>query len=630
MQIELELLAPAKDKRIGIAAVDCGTDSVYIAGPEFGARAEAGNSFEDIAELCSYAAKFGVKVYAAINTILYDYELERAEEYVWKAYKAGCSAIIVQDLALLKMSLPPIQLFASTQTDIRTPEKAALLEKLGFQRLILARELSLKQIKAIREATHCSLEFFVHGALCVCASGQCYLSKYLTERSANRGECIQACRSNYDVEDACGNLLVKNGPILSLKDLNLSGRIEELADAGITSFKIEGRLKNISYVRNVTSYYNNALNSLISKYPDRYRRASHGRCSGGFKPDAALTFNRGFTEIFVDGVRGKWNSELGAKYLGEPVGQVLSAWRNHNGFLQFKYSGENKIVNGDGLCFVSGRGEITGIRASSCSGNEVATADNAENADIKSGTKIFRNFNFAFEKELEKNHPSRIIDVHIDMRLQEKSILMNCNTCGISLDLEIEAAGFTAKNKETALQSVRNQLGKSSGIFNFTVGEIGGDVLFYPVSVLNSARRSAAEKIAETLFKNFEEKRNDFKHSHIEFSKELQQVAHKALACYQKKDGGLSYLANCSNRLSAEVYKKLGYSNIEQAFELCEPQEAVLMRTKYCIRYQLGLCKKGKDAERLKYKDPFYLVNGEKRLRAEFDCAACEMVIKKE
>ena len=334
---QLELLAPARDLNIGIAAIDCGADAVYIAGPQFGARQAAGNSIEDIQALCDYAHKFGVKIFITLNTILYDSELEDAYRFMLDVQKAGADAIIVQDLAVVKLAKEgiggrfepfTIPLHASTQCAIRTPEQAIFMESLGFSRLILERELSLEQIRAIRDAVRCELEFFVHGALCVCYSGQCYLSELIAGRSANRGACIQACRSRYDLVDASGKVIVKDKALLSLKDYNLRGRLRELADAGISSFKIEGRLKNESYVRNVVRDYSIALDRLVEKAPDEYERESFGRVSGGFTPDTSKTFNRGYTELFLDGKRGKWAAMDAAKSMGEMVGTVTSVGKN--------------------------------------------------------------------------------------------------------------------------------------------------------------------------------------------------------------------------------------------------------------------------------------------------------------
>ena len=344
MQIELELLAPAKNKSIGIAAIDCGADAVYIAGPKFGAREAAGNSISDIAELVDYAHKFGAKVFMVVNTILYEDELQQARETIIEAHRIGCDAIIVQDLSILEMDLPPIELYASTQTNIRTVQQARFLESLGFSRLILARELSLQQIAQIKDAVNVPIETFIHGALCVSYSGQCYMSQKITGRSANRGCCAQACRNNYTLIDSTGKEVrysngtpvAKDAPILSLKDFNLSGHIPELVEAGVTSFKIEGRLKNESYIKNTVLLYRRKIDEFLESNP-KYCRASYGRCTGGFTPDPAATFNRDYTTLFIEGKRGKWNSSNGAKYLGEFIGTVGSCGTNRYGQLHFTY-----------------------------------------------------------------------------------------------------------------------------------------------------------------------------------------------------------------------------------------------------------------------------------------------------
>src|SRR5574344_1199293 len=551
MQIKLELLAPAKNKEIGIAAIDCGADSVYIAGPKFGAREAAGNSFEDIANLCSYAGKFGAKVYTTINTILYDSELPLAEEYAWRAYDAGCTGIIVQDFALLKMNLPPIPLFASTQTDIRPPEKAALLEALGFKRLILARELSIGQIENIRKKVKCQLEFFVHGALCVCYSGQCYLSKYLTGRSANRGECAQACRSDYTLVNADGEIIARNKPLLSLKDFNLSSHIADLANAGITSFKIEGRLKNISYVRNIVRYYDLAINKFIENNNASknssviYSRASSGICDGGFAPNPDATFNRSYTQLYINGKRGDWNSTDGAKYIGEPIGKVTHISYNRDGFLQFKYSGK-RIVNGDGLCFKPPAGQILGARANSCDRALVTTT---EKFRISLDSAIYRNYNFEFEKELEKNLPQRFIPYDIIVTPGEHSINIKCSWPEEdNWEFDIAADGAEAEKPEFAKQNIIRQLSKSSGAYKFNVTDVcGNKIFFYTAATLNGVRRMLAEKIAAAGTAVTADSSADFQTA--------QNLAAAALKNYSDSANGRSYLANSSNKLSGEIYK---------------------------------------------------------------------------
>ena len=608
----VELLSPARNSEIGIAAIDCGADSVYIAAPKYGARLAAGNSFEDIGTLCSYAHKFGAKIYLTLNTILYDSELEEAEKYLWTAYEAGIDAVIVQDFSLLKMNRPPIPLFASTQTDIRTPEKAALLEKMGFSRLILARELSLKQIREIRKATSVELESFVHGALCVSCSGQCYLSQKLTGRSANRGECAQVCRSNYDLVDGDGNILLKDSPILSLKDLNLSNRLEDLVDAGITSFKIEGRLKNISYVKNIVRKYDLALKDTP--------RTSWGRSRCTFIPDAEKTFNRGYTEFFLDGKRGDFKSKDAAKGMGEYIGTVTGVRGGGNSFVSFTYSSDKDIHNSDGLCFAS-KGRVTaGFRANSCNGRNVELF--TKDAPVKKGDLIYRNLDAAFEKQLE-NTPPRMIDINLDVFLSDGHIAISANVQDKSKTFVFFLKGDRAQNPEMAKNLIAKQLGKTAKHFSFTVNSIGGDdIYFYKTSALNSIRAELAENLQQYL----EEERLRLKARYIAEKKDFSSL--KDLAEEAFWEGGGSYLRNCSNRLSKEVYKELGLGDIKPAFEQDPPKDAILMRCKYCIRYQIGLCKKEINSSKNRNScSRLYLKNGN-TLALEFDCSRCEMLIK--
>ena len=622
---KVELLSPARNSEIGIAAIDCGADSVYIAAPKYGARLQAGNSFEDIENLCSYAHKFGAKIYLTLNTILYDSELQEAEKYLWTAYETGIDAVIVQDFALLKMNRPPIPLFASTQTDIRTPEKAALLEKVGFSRLILARELSLKQIKEIRKATSAELESFVHGALCVSCSGQCYLSQRLAQRSANRGECIQACRSNYDLIDNDGNILVKDSPLLSLKDLNLSHRLEDLIDAGITSFKIEGRLKNISYVKNIVSLYDKALNKTIAeknKDGEKLRRTSLGRSRIDFTPDAEKTFNRGYTEFFLDGKRSDFKSRDSAKGIGEYIGKVTDIKGGGKSFVSFTYESDKTLHNSDGLCFAS-NGKITaGFRANRCQGKKVELF--TKDLQIKKGDLIYRNLDTEFEKSLE-NTPSRIIDIDTAIQIGKDKIAITASFAGNLNTFSFNITGEEAKNPDSAKDLIARQIGKTALHFSFTVKSIEGDtVYFYRTSALNAIRTQLAEKLQQYLedLRKKETTVAEKKNNYLE----LKDLAKKAF-----KEGGSSYLRNCSNKLSKQVYTELGMPDIQPSYEQLPPKDAILMRCKYCIRYQMGMCKKDnrKDGEKQsKAIRHLYLKNGNNTLALEFDCSNCEMLVK--
>ena len=571
---QLELLAPARNKDIGIAAIDCGADAVYIAGPSFGAREAAGNSVGDIAVLAQYAHRFGARVYATVNTLLYDDELPKAAELIWELYRAGVDAVLVQDYRLLGQELPAIELHASTQAVCRTPQQAAALEALGFKRLVLERQLSLEQIAAIRETVSCELEFFVAGALCVCYSGECFLSEHLTERSANRGACIQACRSLYDLVDADGKTLVRGYPLLSLSDYRLDGHIGELAQAGICSFKIEGRLKGESYVRNTVRHYSLALDRFVAEHPG-YCRASAGRVAGGFSPNLQATFNRGFTDLFIEGRRGSWLSGDSTKSKGEYAGKIVA---KGEGWIEL--DGSLEIHNGDGLCTVARNGEQSGFRADRCTGTriEIKSAEG-----LKVGQSIWRNYNIAFEKQLAGERPERLVDVTVDFSASE---IIAVSAAGASVTLAIRGDYPPALNIAGAVNNIRRQLGKRSGVYSFHVMSIDdADVRFYPLSVLNGFRRELAEMLDARMAEIMAAGRTAFSPT-------------QAPVPPQKR----------------------------------RAEAGVLMRSRYCIRYELGFCPKfGKrtDARVAKgsFREPFYLVNNGRRLQLAFDCKACEMSV---
>src|SRR5574344_1670826 len=484
--LELELLAPARNIDIGIAAIDCGADAVYIAGPDFGARQAAGNSVEDIAKLCSYAHRFGARVFITINTIIYDQELDRAKQLVENMEDAGADAFIVQDLGILQFN-PRIPLHASTQCAIRTPEKAKFYESLGFSRLVLERELSLEQIEAIRKAVDCELEFFVHGALCVCYSGECYMSEFISGRSANRGACIQACRSLYDLQDEDGKILVKNKALLSLKDY-----LVELAGAGICSFKIEGRLKNISYVKNVVRDYSIALDRIIELNPDKYRRASFGKVVKGFLPDVEKTFNRGYTELFIDGRRGQWSSMDAAKSMGEFIGTVQNI-KHLNGSADISLTikpakSGTHLANGDGFAFIA-KDAIVGFRGDVC---EVNTIRCKAVQGLYIGVKLFRNISAAFEKELDANKCVRLLSANITLSFENGTVEASAS----SEDGRLVKKSYTlsteiAENQERMMSMLHSQLSKISSLFNFGVREISakGPLPIMPASFINGIRR---------------------------------------------------------------------------------------------------------------------------------------------
>lgn len=686
----LELLAPARNADIGIAAIDCGADAVYIAGPAFGARQAAGNSMEDIRRLTEYAHRFGARIFLTLNTILFDNELAEAERLLAEAKDAGVDAIIAQDLAVWELTDLPVH--ASTQCAIRTPEKARLYEGIGASRLVLEREMSLDQIRAIRASVDCELESFVHGALCVCYSGQCYMSERITGRSANRGECIQACRSLYDLVDEDGNVLVRNKALLSLKDYNLKDRLKDLAEAGICSFKIEGRLKNISYVRNVVRAYSLALDELVAANPGKYRRVSFGRSEGGFTPDLAKTFNRGYTQLFLDGKRsGNWSSMDAPKSIGEEVGTVVSIAPMRQNFSNGKRPSEeyvtitvrmknpdDRLQNGDGFSFLSkGRGEIVGFRGDVCQGNRI-TCRNV--TGLYPGAKLYRNLSNAFEKELESNLPVKTIPVSVDIsvivvpvtstspgteedrspslpkRLSEPTYSLKINAVsqdGRSVKLEREAGHNAAENPERMRGMFATQISKATGIYSFTLSSLNvetpdGSLPFLPTSALNAIRRDLAAALEEMpcraipLLVNQASSRT----GNAEYPVLEPDVLSQVQDIQETTSNGphLSYKANIANHIARKIYMSLGASRTDDAFEISHRPDAELMRTKYCIRYELGLCpvhQAGRQHGRANHtsgmvnppipssrKTNLYLTNNGKRYHLAFDCANCEMVVK--
>ena len=712
----LELLAPARNADIGIAAIDCGADAVYIAGPAFGARQAAGNSMEDIRRLTEYAHRFGARIFLTLNTILFDNELAEAERLLAGAKDAGVDAIIAQDLAVWELTDLPVH--ASTQCAIRTPEKARLYESLGASRLVLEREMSLDQIRSIRSSVDCELEFFVHGALCVCYSGQCYMSERIAGRSANRGECIQACRSLYDLVDEDGNVLVRNKALLSLKDYNLKDRLKDLAEAGICSFKIEGRLKNISYVRNVVRAYSLALDELVAANPGKYRRVSFGRSEGGFTPDLAKTFNRGYTQLFLDGKRsGNWSSMDAPKSIGEEVGTVVSISPMRQNFSNGKRPSEENITitvrmknpgdrlqNGDGFSFLSkGRGEIVGFRGDVCQGNRI-TCRNA--TGLYPGTRLYRNLSNAFEKELESNLPVRTIPVAVDIsvRISDPRVtstgsvtedarslslpkLLNkdhqpsnrpskptyslkinaVSQDGRSVELEREAGENAAENAERMRGIFATQISKATGIYSFTLRSLevetpDGSLPFLPASALNAIRRDLAATLedmpcktvplptgqavnATGIVKVLDNRKNAIgAPAYLGKCQSQKPILSQVSDIQETASDGihLSYKANIANHVARETYQSLGATQTDDAFEISHRPDAELMRTKYCIRYELGLCPVHQQAGRQQGKGNanlhgltttanlknLSLINNGKRYRLAFDCANCEMIVR--
>ena len=599
----MELLAPARTADIGVAAIDCGADAVYIAGPAFGARLAAGNPVADIRRLCDYAHRFGVRIYVTFNTLVYEEEIPQARRLLQELQDAGVDALIVQDAAVTRLAPEGMILHASTQCAIRTPEKARFTESLGYGRLVLERELSLEQIRTIRAAVDSELECFVHGALCVCYSGQCYLSEHLAGRSANRGACVQACRSLYDLEDASGRILARNKALLSLKDFNLIHRLEDLAEAGADSFKIEGRLKSVSYVRNVVRAYSDALDALVRRYPGKYRRASFGSLRGGFTPDLKKTFNRDYTELFLDGKRGEWAAMDAPKSMGEYIGTVD---RLRAGVVTVRPDNPGLTLhNGDGFAFVGRDGGIVGFRGDVCEGFTIRCK---EVSGLKEGMRLYRNIDADFERKLEADRPVRELGVALQARLSAGALAVTAVTeDGREASLEVPAPFEAARDTDRMLETVRSQLAKRSGSYAFTVAgvEVEGAVPFMSASFLNGIRRDLAATLDAQPVRMLPLRRG--------------------VVRPDPAPETLTYQDNIANSVAREIYRERGSAAIEEAFELTHREGVEYMRTKYCLRHELGLCPKQRPGTR---PEPLFLLNNGRRLRLDFDCAACEMTVR--
>lgn len=621
---------------IGIAAIDCGADAVYIAGPEFGARQAAGNSVEDIAALCRYASAFGVRIFVTLNTILYDNELDSAKTLIGELKDAGIDALIVQDLAVAKFAMEAgIPIHASTQCAIRAAGKARWYEKLGFSRLVLERELSLRQLREIRSAVDCELECFVHGALCVCYSGNCYLSEHIAGRSANRGACIQACRSRYDVTDENGRVILRNKAVLSLKDFNLESRLEELAQAGVCSFKIEGRLKGSSYVQNVVREYSQALDRICAARPGEFARASFGRVERGFTPDLSKTFNRGYTSLFIDGKRGQWSSMDITTSVGEEVGTVLAVndMRRAESEVWLRLANSGIVLsNGDGFAFDDGR-QTVGFRGDVCEGSRIRCK---KVPGLKPGTRLYRNISAAFEKALTGNPCLRGLDVTVRIDFADAHYQATARSeDGREVSLTGATETQAAENQERMRAVIESQLCKNTGRYRFRSCEVtGGSLPFMRASQLNEIRRRIADELDRLPCRKVpmyvSGMAGDGLPARISPLYGLDGVGEALPEARNPLDGSptlperaISYKCNVSNAIAGGVYRECGAVSVEPAYELSHREGAELMRSRYCIRHELGLCPKQSGDK----PGPLYLENNGRRLRASFDCARCEMSV---
>lgn len=597
----LELLAPAKNLAFGIEAIKHGADAVYIGGPAFGARAAAGNSVGDIEQLAAFAHRYGAQVFVALNTILKDSELAQAEVLAHQIWNAGADALIVQDLGLLQCDLPPIALHASTQLDNRTPEKVRFLQDVGFSQVVLARELSLEQIRAVSEQTSVQLEFFIHGALCVAYSGQCYISHALTGRSANRGECAQICRVPCSLKTREGEMLVQDQHLLSLKDMNQTANLRAMIDAGIRSFKIEGRLKDLSYIKNVTAWYRQHLDEILEERPE-LSRSSAGRSQYSFVPNPDKTFNRGSTDYFLLGRQPTITSFRTPKYIGEEVGKVTRVGPNW-----FEVSGETEFNNGDGLCYFNARQVVNGLRVNRADGRRLFTAEPVRGLTVN--TVLYRNRDQVFDGTLEKESATRQIGVtqHFS-ETADGFLLQMTDEQGVSVSIPLVAEKSPANNPERAFQSIREQLAKLGNTLFYSqhIDVTLEQAWFIPVSALNALRRQAVEALEAARINGYQ-----------------RPLRHQAVGNPAFPQENLSYLGNVYNHAAENFYRMHGVDDIAPAYELNqEADEVSLMITKHCLRYTQNMCPK--EVKGLK-PDPLVLEMGNDIFRLKFDCKRCEM-----
>ena len=602
--ISLELLAPAKNLECGIAAVDHGADAVYIGAPRFGARSAAGNSVEDIRQLCEYGRRFGVKVYVTLNTILYDDELDDVSRLLQELQEVGVSAILVQDMAILKLLTPDsfspslftpsLLIHASTQTDNRSVEKVRWLRDLGFSRVVLARELSVEEIAEIHKAVpDIELEVFVHGALCVSYSGLCYASQHCFGRSANRGECAQFCRMKFSLVDAEGREVEHDRYLLSLKDMNQSDHLLELIEAGATSFKIEGRLKDVGYVKNVTAAYSERLNGIISRYPDKYCRSSQGTCQYSFTPDLRKTFNRGYTTYFLHGRQTDIASFDTPKAMGEFVGTVKELRVD-----SFNVASLSAFANGDGLCFINEDRQLVGFRANRVQGNRIWPYRMPQG--LRPGIRLYRNNDQEFERLLSKPSAERKISIRISLRAVDGGFELSAFNQSIHFSVDHVQA------QKPPHENIIRQLSKlGDTIYTCCAVDIPGDFnYFIPNSVLSEMRRSLVEKLVSQRGGSLVTSRDMTK-----------EPSPSDIPSYPH-----TYLYNISNHLSRQFYGAQELS----AYEL-KGGKGPIMQCRHCIRYSLGYCVKH-GGHRPSWKEPLSLVLGDgRRFRLEFDCHHCQM-----
>ena len=603
MAVSLELLSPAGNVQIGMAAIDHGADAVYIGAPKFSARAEAGVSIDDIARLIDHAHLYYAKVYVALNTILTDRELPEALEIIWEIFRLGADALILQDVGLLEMDLPPIPLIASTQMHNNTLERVQFLEAVGFKRVILARELSLEEISAIRQKTRIELETFVHGALCVSYSGQCYMSQAITGRSGNRGVCTQPCRSRYTLTDAHNKVIRKEKFLLSLKDLNLLNAVPNLVSAGVTSFKIEGRYKDIDYVKNVTAAFRKAVDQFIRENPG-YCRGSSGVSEFAFSPDPAKTFNRGYTPYFTFGRNEKIASTDTQKSIGQYVGKIAGVGKD------FFRTDACDLHNGDGLCFFTKKNDLSGFRV-----NRIDQGRIYPNSmmGLETGMSLYRNYDTAFTRLLKKSSASRRIAVEMSFIRENARICLTVRDEDGNEARTVSTVPFTPpKDPLRARQQIETHLSSTGN----TPYRVTGLTIrpqqpgFFPASTINSIRREALQNLTAIRLEKY--------------PRSIIRFVPNDTPCPEKT---LDYHANILNDHARRFYERHGVLAIEPAFEaLSDTAGMTVMTSRYCIRHQLDLCPrygaKGPSSQK-----PLTLRDRHHMYRLEFDCRQCRMLV---
>ncbi len=597
----IELLIPAKDLHSGQVAIQHGADALYIGAPRFGARQAAGNSLQDLDQLIQYAHLYGSKVHVTVNTLLFDNELEDARKLIWQLYEMGTDALIIQDLGILKMDLPPIALHASTQCHNHSLERIRMLKQAGFKRAILAREMDLETIQDIHNQCDIELETFVHGALCVCYSGQCYISKMMTGRSGNRGECAQICRTPFDLQDANGKILLKNKHLLSLRDMNRSAYLADLMDAGVVSFKVEGRLKDENYVKNITAYYRQILDNILVGKPD-LRKTGSGTTVFFFEPDPKKTFNRGFTPYFVDGKYEKMASFDTPKAMGQYIGTLRQDVRGN-----LLYDGSETLSNGDGLCFINLEGNLEGFFVNGFDGRRIIPH---KSVSVIKQVDLYRNVDKDFEKKMEGKSAERKMTVDMVFEeVQNGFRLRVCDEDGVEANAVLETEKALANKPEMAGSQLRASLSKLGNtpfvLRNLTLPE---QAFFIPTSKVNQLKNNVIEYLIE-------QRETHFKPEDSPLHYAPEQMLESA-----------SYKRNITNELHRAVYADFGVKEFEDGLDkTLDFKGKEVMVCKYCLRYELGLCSKNKDARKVAY--PLYITNGKHKFQLQFDCRVCEMKI---